>query len=91
MSHLAKMRAHPTHFLSSNQPHDNLDPCRDAHAHHPLCYDMAFPTSLQILKPSRYEQGHVVYRHQAPDTTIWSSSTFGILIVIFPLPLTKVS
>ena len=39
------------------------------------------------------EQAHIVYHyhthHQAPDTTIHSSDLFRILIVIFPLPITK--
>ena len=38
------------------------------------------------------EQAHVVYRHhshhQAPDTMIRSSNAFGVLIIIFPFPLT---
>ena len=43
----------------------------------------------------RAEQAHVVYHHythhQAPNTTICSSDFFGILIVIFPFPITKAS
>ena len=43
----------------------------------------------------RAEQAHVIYHHhthhQAPDTTIRSSDLFGILIVIFPFPITKAS
>ncbi|EDR05142.1 oligopeptide transporter [Laccaria bicolor S238N-H82] len=77
---------HPAHLLPSNLPLESLDHLRDAHAHRRLCPDMAF--SFQILQPTGYEQPHVVYRHQDPDTTIRSSNAYGILIVIFLFPLT---
>ena len=67
---------------------DSLDRLRDAYVHHRLCHGMAFLTSLQILKPTRYEQGRVEYCHQAPDTTIRSSNAFGIPIVVSPFFLT---
>ena len=78
---------HQAHFLSSNQPLDSLDPLRDTYVHRRLCHGMAVLTSLQILKPIRYEQGRVAYCHQAPDTTR-SSNAFSIPIVVSPFLLT---
>ena len=40
------------------------------------------------FETATYEQPHVVYRHQGPDTTIHSSNAYGVLIVIFLFPLT---
>ena len=40
------------------------------------------------MKSARHEQPHVVYCYQDSDTTIHSSNAYGILIVIFPFPLT---
>ena len=64
-----KLKIHKSSHKIAVPPHQALDPLHDAHSHHCLCYGMASLTSLQILKPIRYEQGRIAYCHQAPDTT----------------------
>ena len=52
-------------FSPEINPHDSLDPLRDAPVQHPLCSDTPFLTSLQILKPTRYSNSSSAYGRQA--------------------------